>query len=564
MAETKETYRDDIETLLETDKESSFLAFGDISHLFSPETVSVAEFEGIAIADGGDTLNQPITPHLMEAGKESEDQNDDDVDIDLTASIKDKTDDPVRLYMREMAVVPLLTRESEISVARRIERGHGRAIRAVSRSPICVAELIRIGDELRRGQLNIRDLVSFNDQDGVTDERVEDYLQMTIEQVAEIKKSYAKALRLYKNHSEEPKRSARLPRLRSKLARARVELSWQVRSLDLADQRHETLVALIRESIAKGREAKAAIKQAQTAIERKRRTADERKLKRDLRDRTRQLAALEENWKVSLVELERSLSAIVTGEFEASRAKNELIEANLRLVVSIANKYTNRGLPLLDLIQEGNIGLMKAVDKFEWRHGFKFSTYATWWIRQAITRAIADQARTIRIPVHMFDTISKLMRCSRMLVQELGREPSYEEIAERMELPVAKVRQILKVAQQPISLETPVDEEEESHLGDFIEDKSVANPADALIGNNLRQVTEEALRMLTPREEKVIKMRFGLCSSGNEHTLEEVGKHFDVTRERVRQIEAKALTKLGHTARSRKLRSFLEGTRLYG
>ncbi len=265
-----------------------------------------------------------------------------------------------------------------------------------------------------------------------------------------------------------------------------------------------------------------------------------------------------------MVDLERSLSAIVTGEFEASRAKNELIEANLRLVVSIANKYTNRGLPLLDLIQEGNIGLMKAVDKFEWRHGFKFSTYATWWIRQAITRAIADQARTIRIPVHMFDTISKLMRCTRMLVQELGREPSYEEIAERMELPVAKVRQILKVAQQPVSLETPVDEEEESHLGDFIEDKSITNPADALIGNNLRQVTEEALRMLTPREEKVIKMRFGLCSSGNEHTLEEVGKHFDVTRERVRQIEAKALNKLGHTARSRKLRSFLEGTRLYG
>jgi RNA polymerase primary sigma factor len=299
-------------------------------------------------------------------------------------------------------------------------------------------------------------------------------------------------------------------------------------------------------------------------MERKRRTADERKLKRDLRERNRQLAALEEGWKISLEELERSLSSIVTGEFEASRAKSELIEANLRLVVSIANKYTNRGLPLLDLIQEGNIGLMKAVDKFEWRHGFKFSTYATWWIRQAITRAIADQARTIRIPVHMFDTISKLMRCSRMLVQELGREPSYEEIAGRMELPVAKVRQILKVAQQPISLETPVDEEEESHLGDFIEDKSITNPADALIGSNLRTVTEEALRMLTPREEKVIKMRFGLCSSGNEHTLEEVGKHFDVTRERVRQIEAKALIKLGHAARSRKLRSFLEGTRLYG
>ena len=561
MAETKEIYRDEIETLLETDKDPSFLAFGDISHLFSPEAVSAAELEGIAIAEGGDTLTPPAAPHLVEAERESDD---DDIEIDLTTGVKDKTDDPVRLYMREMAVVPLLTREGEISVARRIERGRGRAIKAVSRSPVCVAELIRIGDELRRGQINVRDLVTFSDQDAVTDERVEDYIQQTVEQLAEIKKSYAKALRIYKNLSDEPKRSTRLPRLRSKLARARVELSWQVRTLDLAVQRHETLVALIRETVSKGREAKVAIRQAQIAIEKKRRGADERKLKRDLRDRTRQLAAMEENWKVSVVELERSLSSIVTGEFEASRAKNELIEANLRLVVSIANKYTNRGLPLLDLIQEGNIGLMKAVDKFEWRHGFKFSTYATWWIRQAITRAIADQARTIRIPVHMFDTISKLMRCSRMLVQELGREPSYEEIAERMELPVAKVRQILKVAQQPVSLETPVDEEEESHLGDFIEDKSITNPADALIGNNLRQVTEEALRMLTPREEKVIKMRFGLCSSGNEHTLEEVGKHFDVTRERVRQIEAKALNKLGHTARSRKLRSFLEGTRLYG
>jgi RNA polymerase primary sigma factor len=562
MAETKERYRDEIEVLLETDKETAFLALGDISHLFSPETVSVTELETLAIVDS-DTLTEPIAPHLLEAGKESDEQVDDDLEIDLTASAKDKTDDPVRLYMREMAVVPLLTREGEISVARRIERGRGRAVKAVSRSSICVAELIRIGEALRRGEINIRDIVSFHDQDGVTDERVEDYLQQTIEQLADIKKSYARALRLYKNLSEEPKRSAKISRLRSKLARARIDLSWQIRSLDLAAHRHEVLVALIRESVARGREVRTAIKQAQTAVER-RRTADERKLKRDLRERIRQLAALEDGWKVPLVELERSLSSIVTGGLEASRAKNELIEANLRLVVSIANKYTNRGLPLLDLIQEGNIGLMKAVDKFEWRHGFKFSTYATWWIRQAITRAIADQARTIRIPVHMFDTISKLMRCSRMLVQELGREPSYEEIAERMDLPVAKVRQILKVAQQPISLETPVDEEEESHLGDFIEDKSIINPADALIGSNLKKVTEEALRMLTPREEKVIKMRFGLCSSGNEHTLEEVGKHFDVTRERVRQIEAKALNKLGHTARSRKLRSFLEGTRLYG
>jgi RNA polymerase primary sigma factor len=353
-------------------------------------------------------------------------------------------------------------------------------------------------------------------------------------------------------------------RLRNKIARARIELSRSVRSLDLARQQHNSLVALIRQSAEQARQARSVINKARRALETKRRNDDVRKLKRNIREAERHLSAMEADWKMSAVELERSVAAICKGEFEASEGKRELAEANLRLVVSIANKYSNRGLPLLDLIQEGNIGLLKAVDKFEWRHGFKFSTYATWWIRQAITRAIADQARTIRIPVHMFDTISKMMRCTRQLVQELGREPSSDEVAARMEMPVAKVRGIMRIAQHPISLETPVDEEESSHLGDFIEDKSMVNPADALIGNDLRDVTYEALKSLTPREEKVIKMRFGLCSSGNEHTLEEVGHYFDITRERVRQIEAKALNKLGHTARSRKLRSFLQGARLCG
>jgi len=302
-----------------------------------------------------------------------------------------------------------------------------------------------------------------------------------------------------------------------------------------------------------------AIRKLERKLDKKPDLSEKRKLNAKVREHRAVIEEIETQYHLPAVEIKRSFQTITVGERQTNQAKRELVEANLRLVVSIAKKYTNRGLQFLDLIQEGNIGLMKAVDKFEWRRGYKFSTYATWWIRQAITRAIADQARTIRIPVHMIETINKLIRTSRLLVQELGREPTSEEIAKRMDIPVSKVRKVLKIAQEPISLETPIGEEEDSHLGDFIEDKSILNPAESVTFSNLREITDEVLATLTPREEKVIKMRFGLGNTGSEHTLEEVGQHFAVTRERIRQIEAKALRKLRHPSRSRRLKAFLEG-----
>ncbi|MBA3441358.1 MAG: RNA polymerase sigma factor RpoD [Pyrinomonadaceae bacterium] len=470
------------------------------------------------------------------------------------------------MYLRQMGTVPLLKREQEVAIAKRIERGLIKTQKAITRSPIAIAELLQIGNQLEAATLDIRDVVTFSDQAEVAEQedKADEYLQWTLEGIEQIRKHYQRVLKeCEKLRAEQQltrgKTSTKILRLQRKVARTRLEIAHEIIQLKLREATRQRLIDAISRVHQEIRAGEREIEKYTEKLRQKRiKPEQEKEYKQHISAAKRGLKRIESETNHSLVEIKRSHQAIVINEAKTAQAKRELTEANLRLVVSIAKKYTNRGLQFLDLIQEGNIGLMKGVEKFEWRRGYKFSTYATWWIRQAITRAIADQARTIRIPVHMIETINKLRSTSRVLVQELGREPTSEEIAQKLEMTVAKVRSVFKMAQQPISLETPVGEEEDAHLGDFIEDKSKINPADSAVASNLRAITDEVLQTLSPREEKVIKMRFGLNSIGQEHTLEEVGQTFSVTRERIRQIEAKALRKLRHPARARLLKAFIE------